>query len=596
MADYYNALNHEWTLQEGKLTYRISIGLNKNLPDGLDAKFPKMLVSIKESSPQKPKIEEPTPKKPEPIEVKSYKSNIKITHPTIKNPKITLITPTGDRPFAFDLCQNWMSRQTVKYFQWIVIDDGKVPMTPKVEMQYIRREPKPNDPKCTLALNISLALNYVKGDYVFIIEDDEYYAPNYLETMMNNFGLYFIIGLKDSRYYHLQSGGYIKLKNPVHASLAETAFIASIVPEVKKIVDSKIHKLPPYFDIDIWKQFYKQSFLFDDETNPIYLGIKGLPGRGGAGAGHTPDLYKLRDDENRSVLKRLVSKDYQTYLNFIKDSEKKEITIKQQTKRFEKVLCDIVVLSYNQENYTIDCFESLKRSTNPNDYRVIWVDNGSESTSKGEEILKGTNHVVVKMCKNIGFVGATNKGIALSNSEYICLLNNDTILSKNWLVKMIDALKKNPDIGILGTLTSPPQSPKAFDSHHSIEWIEEKAKKTIFPKYTNLEDFNRKIEKQFSGVVADCIFVAFLCSIIRRSVFDKVGYLDENFGMGMYDDNDYNLRVRKLGIKTKLLYDTCITHYGNRTFAKMRDNENFDLKGLLDTSRSYFENKWKMKA
>ena len=59
---------------------------------------------------------------------------------------ITLITPTGDRPLAFALCQNWMRKQTVLPFQWVVVDDGKIPMKPYVPMEYVRRKPHPNDP------------------------------------------------------------------------------------------------------------------------------------------------------------------------------------------------------------------------------------------------------------------------------------------------------------------------------------------------------------------------------------------------------------------------------------------------------------------
>ncbi|MBE3040255.1 MAG: hypothetical protein IMZ62_15775 [Chloroflexi bacterium] len=55
--------------------------------------------------------------------------------------------------------------------------------------------------------------------------------------------------------------------------------------------------------------------LFSDSDRPLYVGIKGLPGRAGIGMGHNPGMYLNRDTGGRPVLKKWMPKDYEVYLN-----------------------------------------------------------------------------------------------------------------------------------------------------------------------------------------------------------------------------------------------------------------------------------------
>jgi glycosyltransferase involved in cell wall biosynthesis len=114
---------------------------------------------------------------------------------------ITCITPTGDRSIPFELCKRWILSQTIKPDQWVVVDDGKTPLIPTAEMDYIRRSPTINDPQHTLLLNLQAGLEVVKGDYIIFIEDDEYYASNYIEEMIKKLSEYEVVGIGCSKYY-----------------------------------------------------------------------------------------------------------------------------------------------------------------------------------------------------------------------------------------------------------------------------------------------------------------------------------------------------------------------------------------------------------
>ena len=234
---------------------------------------------------------------------------------------ITLITPTGDRPLAFALCQNWMRKQTLQPYQWIVIDDGKIPMNPYVPMAYIRREPKANDPQCTLILNLMTALPLIEGKKIIIIEDDDYYAPKYVAEMVTRLDQHEVVGIGNTKYYHLFSGRHYRHRNIDRASLAQTAFRDSFLPEFKEILnmDIKIARI----DKHIWEKLREDSrgFIFiDDDNDPLYLGMKGLLGRPGI-IGHDPEsspYRRGRPDISHKVLKRWIPEDYNVYMDVIR--------------------------------------------------------------------------------------------------------------------------------------------------------------------------------------------------------------------------------------------------------------------------------------
>jgi hypothetical protein len=248
---------------------------------------------------------------------------------------ICIITLTGDRPLALSLCDKWVSQQTRKPDQRIVVDDGKIPMVPTPIIDYIRREPKPHDPAHTLNINMLEALKHVKCDNVVIFEDDDYYAPTYLEEMERQLVNGDVVGIGHAKYYHLPSGGYSQQDNMGHASLAQTAFKASMIPFVESCAKQNDGH---YLDVRLWlgsggsitggeippsgHRVGKNGWIFKD--NNQYVGIKGLPGRPGIGTGHEKNTYGNKDT-NHIMLKKWIPKDYQVYLDVLKTVPAQEL-------------------------------------------------------------------------------------------------------------------------------------------------------------------------------------------------------------------------------------------------------------------------------
>ena len=252
--------------------------------------------------------------------------------------------------------------------------------------------------------------------------------------------------------------------------------------------------------------------------------------------------------------------------------------------------CDIIIPSYNNEHYTVNCLKSIKKYTKPGTYRVIWVDNGSDSPKSVDKEIADMDHLSIKLPTNEGFVGAINKGLEASDAPNVCLLNNDTEVSDRWLEKLISVLHRSEDLGIVGALTNYGKD-GGCDSHHSLT-----LHSTLLPPESttwDLAKINKGLELAFPGRTSRITFVAFLCAVIKREVIDKVGHLDTNYAMGMWDDLDYNRGAQKAGYRTELVLDTCIQHHGRATFKIIQKEENFDVDKLLKTNRLYLDKKWR---
>ena len=239
-----------------------------------------------------------------------------------------------------------------------------------------------------------------------------------------------------------------------------------------------------------------------------------------------------------------------------------------------KTFTDIIVPAYKNEDWTIACFESIKRCTEPGTYKLFWVDGASpeKSRTKVSKVLLGVNHQKIFLDENIGFVGATNAGLKESRAPTVCLLNNDTIVSAGWLKKLTSTLLEN-EIGIIGAMSQwqNAEVDKAIQQSITKFW-----EKFSFPDKINLinkknqddvDEYNKLLEEKFKGKYINAPgFVAFYAAVLRREVLDAVGFLNEEFGIGLYDDCDYCEEAVSKGFSLAVALDTLIYHESNVTF------------------------------
>ncbi len=102
----------------------------------------------------------------------------------------------------------------------------------------------------------------------------------------------------------------------------------------------------------------------------------------------------------------------------------------------------IIIVSWNVKRYLVDCLNSL--------HEVIVVDNGSADGTCDlvKERFPSVN--LIKNSQNYGFAAANNQGMKAAKSQYILLLNPDTIVRDGALDKLIRFMDDNPDVGACG--------------------------------------------------------------------------------------------------------------------------------------------------
>ncbi|GIP47421.1 hypothetical protein J53TS2_10120 [Paenibacillus sp. J53TS2] len=233
----------------------------------------------------------------------------------------------------------------------------------------------------------------------------------------------------------------------------------------------------------------------------------------------------------------------------------------------------IVIATYNKLEYTQECIKSIRSYTEFGSYEIIVVDNHSTDGSvewlkQQEDILLIINH------DNLGFPKACNQGIEASTGDNVLLLNNDTIVTNDWLMNMVTALYSAPDIGAVSTVTN------NCSNHQSIrvdyETLEEMQ---LFAEDYNVSDSSKWEER------ARLIGYNLL---IKKKVLLEVGLLDELFTPGNYEDDDLCIRIRLAGYRLLLCKDTFIHHFGSMSFKTDIDA----YRELLNRNQAKFASKW----
>jgi len=215
-------------------------------------------------------------------------------------------------------------------------------------------------------------------------------------------------------------------------------------------------------------------------------------------------------------------------------------------------LVSIIMLNWNGRKYTKQCIESLAECTARKKYELIVIDNGSKDGSIGMlEKMKNKRLVdtVILNSENRGFSGANNQGMKLAKGKYIFLLNNDTLLEKNWLEKIIKVAESDSRTGIVG-----PDLPPSKDS------------KIVFGSgYIDDSGIARHSYKKIEHAGEQVGGGAFL---IKRDLFEKIGFLDEGFNPIYFEESDYCARAKKAGYGIVFTPNVRIIHFGSAIVSK----------------------------
>lgn len=233
----------------------------------------------------------------------------------------------------------------------------------------------------------------------------------------------------------------------------------------------------------------------------------------------------------------------------------------------------IILLTYNKLEYTKICIESIRKFTPKGKYEIIVVDNNSNDGTQ-DWLNKQDDLKVIYNNYNAGFPKGCNQGIEISRGDSILLLNNDTVVTPNWLNVLDKTLYSNNKIGAVGSITNSCSNGQAINvNYNDLE---------------GLIEFGKELNKYNESLHELKMVLIGYCFLVKRSVIDKVGLLDEIFTPGNFEDNDLSFRILENGYDLVLCRDSFIHHYGSTSFKQ-------DVQGyntVYHTNFFKFTNKW----
>lgn len=248
-----------------------------------------------------------------------------------------------------------------------------------------------------------------------------------------------------------------------------------------------------------------------------------------------------------------------------------------------QIQSSIIVLTYNNlYSCTIPCIDSIIKHTDLEKNELIIVDNCSTDETRDwlkryqkESVLK--NITIILNDKNLGYASGNNIGIRLAKGKYIVLLNNDTLVSDGWLEQIV-APFADSKIGLVGPVTNRIGSMQQI----TIPGLTE----------TNYERLSLNYTMKHKGECFSVNKLCFFCVAINRQLINTVGLLDENYGRGNFEDDDYCLSVLKAGYKILIAEGVFVYHKGSFSFNQIDQSE---YAKLIEKNLRYFESKHSVK-
>lgn len=229
----------------------------------------------------------------------------------------------------------------------------------------------------------------------------------------------------------------------------------------------------------------------------------------------------------------------------------------------------ILIPTYNGRELLKDCIYSIKQHTEEA-YEIIVLDNGS--TDGTLDFCRQEQLTFISLASNTGFPIACNKGIRMATGDTLLLLNNDVIVSKNWLKNMLACLYSADDIGIVGPLTNYASGRQQVDM-----------------PFTSLEEMADQINNPDKGKWLPVDRIVGLCFLFKRELMEKIGMLDERYSPGHFEDDDYCYRARSAGYTLRIAGDVFVFHHGSASFGQQEESK---VKLLIETNRNKFIEKW----
>ncbi|MDT4912250.1 MAG: hypothetical protein QOC66_1378, partial [Pseudonocardiales bacterium] len=211
-------------------------------------------------------------------------------------------------------------------------------------------------------------------------------------------------------------------------------------------------------------------------------------------------------------------------------------------------------------------------------YEVLLVDNGSaeQTATYLAAIAARHRHIrLVRNDENLGFAPAVNQALALARGATLVVLNNDVIVTPGWLAGLQTRLA-DPSVGLIGPVTNRCGNAAEVPAPYRT--------------YGELLAFAADRAADRAGDAFELPVATLFCAALRREVYEEVGPLDEQFELGLFEDDDWSRRVREHGYRVLCDPTVFVHHFGEATLGQLAAQGRYGA--LFDANRARFEAKW----
>lgn len=220
---------------------------------------------------------------------------------------------------------------------------------------------------------------------------------------------------------------------------------------------------------------------------------------------------------------------------------------------------DIIIPIYNAFEDLKKCIASIFECTDLEKHRLLLVNDASpdERILPYIKSIESERVLVVENEKNLGFSGSINHGITESKNRDVLLLNSDTIVTKNWVEKILDCAYSDITIATVTPLSN----------NATLCSVPEFLKENTLPAGYSLEQYAELIETVSLRLYPRIPVANGFCMLIKREVIEKIGLFDmETFERGYGEENDFCYRAEQIGYHHAMCDDTYIYHTGTTSF------------------------------
>jgi GT2 family glycosyltransferase len=214
----------------------------------------------------------------------------------------------------------------------------------------------------------------------------------------------------------------------------------------------------------------------------------------------------------------------------------------------------IIILHFDSRDTLTECLRSCQRISHPN-HEIIIVKTGLRSNLRLASMQDIASSVskIINTKENVGYARGNNLGIqdALSHkADYVLLLNDDTIVSPNFLEILVEVGERSPDIGMLG--------PKIyyFDEPNKV-WFagagfDYQTCRVIAPA-------SDQVDQGEDSVPFESDYITGCALLVKRAAIERIGLLDERFFL-YWEDVDWGLRAKKARLTNLVVPSSHIWH------------------------------------